>query len=813
MSARLSRSLLALILGVYLCLAVGYGLASPLFETPDEHLHYFTAEFIARHGRLPTTRDPGLMAQEAAQPPLFYLLAAPIVRAFDPGGAAGQLWVNPRVDVSAVAGQLWTSPLAAPTTRGESVARPPINVNMFVHDPAEAWPWRGYALAAHLIRLLSTAFGLGTLLCIYAAGRVVWPGAPGRALLATALVACLPQFAFIHAAVSNDAAITFFCAAGLWQLLRVTSAERRVTSEERPPAAGHAPQTTDHSRAKDHVPTTNDQRPIGAASQLVTRHTLRVTCRSSLVALGLTIGLAMLSKAAGILLLVYATGVVGLVVLGRGWQGAPSPHGRGVHAWARAAGAAALVASPALLVAGWWLWRNWTLYGDVTAATQFAEMTGGYRPYTLYQVWLDMDRVWLSFFALFGWMNVQPPALVHVGWNVIVLAALVGALLRQNTRYEIQDRSSARSDLVSRISYLISRPAVLLSLWFLLVAAAWLQFMLRTSADQGRLFFPALLPLALGAAYGLSRWPRPWTQLAAVALGLVTSVYGLVAVIPPAYARPPVVAALPDDLMPQMLAFPGTMQLLATRVDTPVARPGEWVWLTLYWQTQQPLQDAPFVHLELFDPDFTRIGELVAYHGRGNYPASLWPAWDIVADRIAVRPNGDIDAPMEALLKVKLDPQSDGVDIATVKIVPDVWPARLAPLAQLGEGIELAAADLSTTTAAPGDAINLRLHWQTIAPPGPANLHLFVHLGDPGAPPLAQTDGPVMGGRYPARLWVAGEAFDETVTLTLPAGLPPGNYPIQIGLYDTYTSLRLPATIAGLREPTDTVWVGVVSVQ
>ena len=44
----MSRRPLALILTLYLLLAAGYAVASPPFETPDEHLHYFTAEFIAR---------------------------------------------------------------------------------------------------------------------------------------------------------------------------------------------------------------------------------------------------------------------------------------------------------------------------------------------------------------------------------------------------------------------------------------------------------------------------------------------------------------------------------------------------------------------------------------------------------------------------------------------------------------------------------------------------------------------------------------------------------------------------------------------
>lgn len=81
LTPRATRRLLALILGVYALLAIAYSVASPPFETPDENLHYFTADFIARNGRLPTTSDPGGMGQEAAQPPLYYAAAALLIRA------------------------------------------------------------------------------------------------------------------------------------------------------------------------------------------------------------------------------------------------------------------------------------------------------------------------------------------------------------------------------------------------------------------------------------------------------------------------------------------------------------------------------------------------------------------------------------------------------------------------------------------------------------------------------------------------------------------------------------------------------------
>ena len=752
MSVRLARSLLILILSIYLALAVGYGVVTPLFETPDEHLHYFTADFIAREGRLPTTRDPGPMAQEAAQPPLYYVLASFIVQATGGADDAPQLWANPRSNPE--------DPL------GESLARPPLNVNAFIHGPAEAWPWRGSVLSAHLVRLLSAIFGLVTLICIYGAGRVVWPSDPARALVATALVAFLPQFAFIHGAASNDAAITFFSAAAIWQLLRITNYELRITNED----------VADRSALS----------PEGGPLPVV-----------RLLLLGLTIGLAMLSKTAGLLLLAYCVAV--LVV----WAW----HQGGSRPWRRAAAVGVLVALPALLLGGWWLWRNWTLYGDPTAANQFILLAGGERPFTLRQVWHDMDRVWTSLFARFGWMNVRPPAWVWLAWSAIAGLAATGALwgVARNSRRPYKFHLSPATLL---------HPAVILLGWFVVVGLGWLQFMLRTPADQGRLFFPALIPLALGAAYGLGRWPRPWTQLAVLGLALLTSFYSLAVVIPSAYATPSSVATVPAEATPLDIRFPEGLELLGARVETIEARPGDWIWATLYWRALPNLTDgAPLVYLELFGRGYERIGLQSGYHGRGNYPATLWPVGEIVADRTAVRVIGDAVAPVEARLTVKLDETLQAIDIGTVKIIPAHWPERVEPIATLGDSIELAAAELSTTSAAPGESVDVHLRWQVVAPPGPALLHLFVHLGDPSAQPLAQTDSPVMGDEYPARLWAVGEVFDETVTLTLPDDLPPGDYPVTIGLYDFDSGVRLPLSVDGERLPTDALMIGSLTIK
>jgi hypothetical protein len=59
--------MLLIILLLYCALAIGFGVVNPLFEAPDEHLHFLTARYIADTGKLPNVTDQRRLAgQEAA---------------------------------------------------------------------------------------------------------------------------------------------------------------------------------------------------------------------------------------------------------------------------------------------------------------------------------------------------------------------------------------------------------------------------------------------------------------------------------------------------------------------------------------------------------------------------------------------------------------------------------------------------------------------------------------------------------------------------------------------------------------------------
>ena len=90
--------------------------------------------------------------------------------------------------------------------------------NLLIHPVAEAWPFQGWALAWHLVRLLSVLLGAITVWAIFHFGREIFPNCPEIALGMAALTAFTPQFLFMTAVVSNDNAVTAMSTLVLWQV-------------------------------------------------------------------------------------------------------------------------------------------------------------------------------------------------------------------------------------------------------------------------------------------------------------------------------------------------------------------------------------------------------------------------------------------------------------------------------------------------------------------------------------------------------------------------------------------------------------------
>ncbi len=717
-----SHLLLALILVIYLVITGAYSIINPLFEAPDEHWHFFTAEYIAQNGRLPYVAEPydEWLSQEAAQPPLYYIIGGLLIRPINTANAREQVWLNPFAQIG----------YAAALT----------NINLAVHTPAEAWPWQGYALAAHLLRGFSTLLGLGTLLFIYGTARLCWPDSPQRALLAVSLAAFLPQFNFVHASITNDTLITFLAAAAIWQIVRLW------------------------------------QQPITFYR---------------LLWLGITIGLAILSKNAGVLLLAYGLGVLVLVAIRE-------------RRFRLLFSTVPVVLLPAIFIGGWLWWRNWQLYGDPTAANQFVRLAGGDRNYSVWQVLSETPSLWLSFFGVFGWFNLRAPNWVYWIWNGVAGTAVLGTILSLFPHHSQPVRPNSWQTILKHPRFL----AFLLAGWVGLVYAGLVAFMMRTPAAQGRLLFPAIVPLMLGLAWGISQLGQ-WITAVIPLFAFTTTFYCLLFTIRPAYTPPPLYTELPNYATPLQIQMEHGLTLVGIHVETPEAQPGEPIWLTLYWQADRPITRPPEFVLDILGRGQEPIAHLHSYHGRGLYPANLWPTGKIVADRFAVRIDPFAQAPVMGRFFVRLVDSPQAVPIGEIKITPTQWPKMSSDevLVQIGDGATLTAVFLDTYKAQPGDTVHVYAMWQITANIS-QDYTTLIHLGPANQAPIVTGDSPPLQGDYPTHLWAAGEIIEDEYTLQLPDDIENGRYPVWIGMYDPNSLTRLPLFVQGERQPNDVYLVG-----
>src|SRR6267142_7093553 len=81
MSQRITRRYLYAILTLAFAIRIGYALVTPPFQAPDEYSHYSYVRFVHDFRYLPVQPNPAIRAEELEfhQPPLYYLLSAPLL--------------------------------------------------------------------------------------------------------------------------------------------------------------------------------------------------------------------------------------------------------------------------------------------------------------------------------------------------------------------------------------------------------------------------------------------------------------------------------------------------------------------------------------------------------------------------------------------------------------------------------------------------------------------------------------------------------------------------------------------------------------
>ena len=653
----------------------------------------------------------------------------------------------------------------------------PGNKNRMLYS-ARQLPLAGTNLAVHVGRWFSLLLGSITLLLTYGIARLALPGSRIQPLLVLLTVAAIPQFQFISATVSNDNLAITLSTATILLLARILS---------RP-----------------------DNAPAGY----------------EWLGVGLLVGLAALSK-------LHALGLLGLSGLVICWL-----------AWQRRDGwllvrAGLLVFVPVLLIAGWWYWRNYTLYGEWLGVQQLLTINGlRVDARSLDELLGELRGVRYSFWGLFGWFSILMPGFVYTGLDVLSVMAAAGVGIFVVTAWP-------------RRATILQQPQVrvqlLLLIWVLLLIGLMFYWLTFATSGQGRLLFPAISGYGVLIVFGLGLWirlvPSPWQLPLFLLLPaglLISSLYTLTVLLPVSYHAPGPLDAVPAQAKPYHVIYSTPageeIELLAVEVEEGRFQPEDEVSVTLYLRTAKPIQDDYPLFVQLLAQEELVVGNVTTHPGWGRLPTSLWQPGAIYADRYRVTVWDNVSNRSPLMTKVFVgfvDPHSRlplPIHSGNGRPVARAYISELSVLSNqpLDPAIFLmrpADADFSGQLRLLGyeyppngqvgrdRQIPVTLLWEASSQPT-QDYTAFVHLVDGQGAQVSGFDQPPAEGRFPTSAWQSGDRSLSRFPIAIPPTLSPGTYELWVGLYADNAGLeRLPVTATSQRIQDQRVLLGIIELR
>lgn len=325
-------------------------------------------------------------------------------------------------------------------------------------------------------------------------------------------------------------------------------------------------------------------------------------------------------------------------------------------------------------------------------------------------------------------------------------------------------------------------------------------------------FFRNLLPiqptlLLLAGAGCVGAWDALRSRIP-LPLSFPAALVGITLIVLPSAVKTAAVArnfALPDSrvVIQQQLRrdYPGM------RIASELSHPFVWGGIR---------QATPVHYLPLHDLAWYQeqgFGLLLADSGARR--AYTWPA-DYDTLRGSTQHITTLGGPDSAYR----GPQMDVFDthLASSPVLMDTSPSRIGTIELAGittgrryDGAAGPQFD-STTQLKAGEVMAINLFWRAQDVPHATNEQMFVHVRNQEEQNVAQIDTPPWHGLFPLTSWPPHRLVTDSIDLPLPATLPPGAYRLVMGLYDTTTFARFPASRNGIPLPGDEVELATIEI-
>ncbi|MFQ6014442.1 MAG: hypothetical protein ACE5NP_03235, partial [Anaerolineae bacterium] len=278
----------------------------------------------------------------------------------------------------------------------------------------------------------------------------------------------------------------------------------------------------------------------------------------------------------------------------------------------------------------------------------------------------------------------------------------------------------------------------------------------------------------------------------------------------------------PAISQPLEVTFANKIQLLGLDFTPSEIRQGDTLALDLYWRALKKLDMEYLVSIVLVDDQGEIAVEKRTELTRRDYPLSAWDVDEVVRGQYELSVPADLPGGRYSLEVALWDPttgdtlggwgeredrllgglilregvlQGQAVKLASVKVLERdrlyVVPPIQHPLdARLGDAIRFLGYDVDRESVEPGGMVELTLYWQGLAHPE-RPYKVFTHLLDEESRIWGQHDSQPGQDMYPTNTWLRGEIVIDRHPIAIQSGAPPGEYWLEIGMYEEATGQRL----------------------
>ena len=230
--------------------------------------------------------------------------------------------------------------------------------------------------------------------------------------------------------------------------------------------------------------------------------------------------------------------------------------------------------------------------------------------------------------------------------------------------------------------------------------------------------------------------------------------------------------------------------------------PGAPLDVTLLWERAAPVEQQINTSLRAVDANGETVAQADGPPARGLIPTVAF-AGALLPDPKRLDLPADLPPGRYRLDLVAYDAETgaplngEPLPLAWFRVGPPIVAPDRAPDVAWENGLRLVGMDELPAALDAGGALPVRLVWAADAPI-PADLTASVQLLGPEGAPVAQQDRAPEGGFYPTSAWRGpGDLVAEAYSLDLPAALPAGEYRLVVAWYDPATGARVPLAGGG----------------